>query len=184
MLEEFKKHFLPKFSYLKRQTYEGLDYVRMITKIYQKSNWELVFSITIYYIDISVLPKNRQLVFSVRNRICGIRVRYLSIFSLMKLSLTSFFCFSSSIFFYFRNTHIYVIKRNYTLVLTYEVIFSWEKNSHKDKFHMFAPPCNILYKSYSDDNPSRRTLWLDVLKSIERIPLQINIITVSGRKYL
>ena len=60
---------------------------------------------SIYFIDMSVLPKNRQLVLSIRNYIQD-KSEIFFISSLLKISLTSFLCFSSSIF--FRNTHIYV----------------------------------------------------------------------------
>ena len=46
-----------------------------------------------YYIDMSVLPKNRQLVFSIRNNIQDTSEIF-SIFSQVKISLTSFLCFS------------------------------------------------------------------------------------------
>ena len=97
----------------------------------------------------SVLPKNRQLVFSIRNYIRDTSEIFF-ISSLVKISLTSFLCFLS--IFFFRNTHIYVIKRKLhvglnTLALTREIFFPRE-----DKLHMFAPPCNILSIYNDDDN--------------------------------
>ena len=66
----------------------------------------------IYYIDMSVLPKNRQLIFSIRNYIRDTSEIF-SISSLVKMSLKSFlwFSFVFRLVFFFRNTHIYVIKR-------------------------------------------------------------------------
>ena len=52
----------------------------------------------IYYIDMSILPKNKQLVFSIRNYIRD-KSEIFSISSLVKIPLTLF-------------SHIYVIKRN------------------------------------------------------------------------
>ena len=46
-----------------------------------------------YYIDMSVLPKNTQLVFSIQNYIWNTSEIF-SIASLVKISLTSFLCFS------------------------------------------------------------------------------------------
>ena len=46
----------------------------------------------IYYIDASILPKNRQFVFSIQNYIRDTSEIF-SIFSLVKISLTSFLCF-------------------------------------------------------------------------------------------
>ena len=74
--------------------------------------------VTIYYIDMSVFPKNRQLVFSIRNYIRD-KSEIFSISSLVKISLTSFLCFSSIFFFNFRNTHIYVIKRKLRSLVKY-----------------------------------------------------------------
>ena len=67
-----------------------------------------------YYIDMSVLPKNKQLAFSIRNYVRDTsEISSIIISSLVKISLTSFLCFSfvfSSSFFYFRNTNMYVKK--------------------------------------------------------------------------
>ena len=96
-----------------------------------------------YYVDMSAIPKNRQLVFSIRNYI-GDASEIFSISSLVKISLTSFLCFSS-IFFYFQNTRIYVIKRKLLVGLNIwslsssEIFFPFE-----DMLQMFASPCNIL----------------------------------------
>ena len=73
--------------------------------------------VTIYYIDMSVFPKNRQLVFSIRNYIRD--KSEMLVYSLVKISLTSFLCFSSIFFFNFRNTHIYVIKRKLRSLVKY-----------------------------------------------------------------
>ena len=52
-----------------------------------------------YYTDMSVLPKNRLLVFSIRNYIRDTRTSDIfSISSVVTISLTSFFCFSSIFF--------------------------------------------------------------------------------------
>ena len=77
---------------------------------FKLSSSYLVIVNLFYYTDMSVLPKNRQLAFSIRNYIRD--TRYLHT-SLMKISLTSFlcFCFVFRPFFYFRNTHIYKIGR-------------------------------------------------------------------------
>ena len=85
-----------------------------------------------------------------------------SIFSLVKISLTSFLCFS----FVFRlvflfSKHSYLCnKKKITHWLEHmKFIFSWKKDficllcslvnifSTRNKLHMFAPPCNILYIS-------------------------------------
>ena len=63
------------------------------------------FHMKLYYIDTSVLPKNRQLVFSIRNYIRDTSGIF-SISSLMKISLTSFLCFSSSFFLF--SKHLYL----------------------------------------------------------------------------
>ena len=81
--------------------------------------------ISSYYIDMSFLPKNRQLVFSIPNYIRDTSEIF-SISLLMTISLTSSFVFSS-IFFYFRNTHIYVIKKNTRWFEDMKFIFSWKK---------------------------------------------------------
>ena len=116
-----------------------------------------------YYIDMSVLPKNGELIFSIRNYIQDTSEIFF-ISSLVKISLTSFLCFSfvfCLVFFYFWNTHIYVIKKNYTLAWTYEVYLLVEKDFTcslrslmneiffplEEKVHTFKPPCNILYVS-------------------------------------
>ena len=54
---------------------------------------EIVNDKNLYYIDMSVLPKNRQLVFSIRNYIRDASEIF-SISSLVEISLTSFLCFS------------------------------------------------------------------------------------------
>ena len=70
----------------------------------------------------SVLPKNRQLVFSIRNYIRDTSEIF-SISSLVEISLTLFLCFSF-VFLCFSSS-----------------VFS----KLEDKLHMFAQPCNILY---------------------------------------
>ena len=99
--------------------------------------WSLLYTrhrviSSIYYIDISILPKNRQLVFSICNYIRDTSAIF-SISSIVKISLTSFLCFSS--FFYFRNTHIYLYnKKKITRWLEHtKFIFS-----RKKKIHSFA----------------------------------------------
>ena len=91
----------------------------------------------------SVLPKNKQLVFSIRK----FYIRDASeIFSIADVIPLFFLCFSS-IFFNFQNTHIYVIKRKLHVGLKI-----WSSSSRgkkffplEDKLHIFAPQCNILY---------------------------------------
>ena len=64
------------------------------------------------YIDMSVLPKNIELVFFIQNYIRDTSEIF-SISSLVRISLTSFLCFSfvfRLVFFYFRNTHIYALR--------------------------------------------------------------------------
>ena len=111
----------------------------------------------------SVIPKNRQLVFSIRNYIRDTSEIF-STFSLLKISLTSFLCFSfvfRLVFFLFSKNSYLCNKKKYTLVWTYEVYLLVEKRFHsfvaltreiffalKEKLHMFAPTCNILYVSY------------------------------------
>ena len=76
----------------------------------------------------SVLLKNRQLVFSMQNYIwytSGI----FSISSLAKISLTSFLCFSSSFFLFLKHSYL-CNKKNYSLVWTYEVYVFVEKRFH------------------------------------------------------
>ena len=80
--------------------------------------------------------------------------------SLVKISLTLFLCFSFvlRLFFYFRNTHIYVIKRKLHVslniwslsfrgkkILWVSAVNEWNFIPVEDKRHMFAPPCNILH---------------------------------------
>ena len=65
-----------------------------------------LYDIQLYYIlDMSVLPKNRQLVFSIQNYIWDTS-KIFSISSLVKILLTSFLCFSFVFHLVFRNTHI------------------------------------------------------------------------------
>ena len=95
----------------------------MYFDFFDHGRWKMGCDINIYYLDMSVFTGE-----------------IFSISSLVKLSLTSFLCFSSSLF-YFRNTHICVIKRKLHVGLKI-----WSLSSHgKNKLHMFAPPCNILY---------------------------------------
>ena len=92
----------------------------------------------------SVLPKNTQLVFSIRNYI-----RYtseiFSISSLVKISLTVFLCFSF-IFVFIFETLISMYKKKITRRLEH-VYLLVEKRFFllEDKLHMLAPSCNILY---------------------------------------
>ena len=83
----------------------------------------------------SVLPKNKQLVFSIGNcirdtsEICSLSL-------LVKISLTSFlYKFFRLVFFYFRNMHSYLCnKKKITHWFEHmKFIFSWKK-----KFHLFA----------------------------------------------
>ena len=99
----------------------------------------------------NVLPKNRKLVFSIRNYIRDTR----------EISLTSFLClsfvFRLVFFFNFRNTHIYIIKRKLQVGLNIwslssrgkkisyvRCAHSWNLFFHSNT-NMFAQPCNILY---------------------------------------
>ena len=113
----------------------------------------------------SVLPKNRQLAFSIQNYIWDTS----EIFSISsdltsEDFLMSFLCFRfvfrPDFLFYFRNTHIYIIQRKLHVALniwnlssrgkniwrvsalTSEIFFPLEDKLHS---HMFAPPWNILY---------------------------------------
>ena len=102
----------------------------------------------IYYIDMSVLPKNRQLVFSIRNYIRDTSEIF-SISSPVKISLTSFLClsfvFRLVFFFNFWNTHIYVRKRKlHGGANIWSLSSRGKKISLVDKLHMFSPPFNIL----------------------------------------
>ena len=92
---------------------------RIFSGLTKCKSWLVIFTskqdVTIfYYIDMSVLPKNGQLVFSIGNYIRDTSEIF-SISSPVKISLTSLLCFSFVFrlvsFFYFQNTHIYVIKR-------------------------------------------------------------------------
>ena len=108
--------------------------------------------------DMSVLSKNRQLVFSIRNYIQDMsEIILFSISSQVKISLTWFLCFSSS-FFNFQSTHIYLICNKKKITCRFEdmkFIFEWKKYFMsecskwvKSFFHEkinFVPPCNILY---------------------------------------
>ena len=140
-------------AYLKLSTSNlVLHWKKLRTAMY----WGYISINAYYYIDMSVLPKSRQLVFSIRNYIRDTSEIF-SIFSLVKISLMSFLCFSSS-FFLFRNTLIYVIKRKLHVDLNIWSLFSRGKKNFtrslrflvkyffplEDKLHMFAPPCNIL----------------------------------------
>ena len=80
----------------------------------------------------SVLPKNRQLVFSIRNYIQDMSEIF-SISSLVKISLMSFLCFS-------------IVFRLVFLFLKHLYLYNKIYFPLKDKLHMFTPPCNILYK--------------------------------------
>ena len=94
----------------------------------------------------SVLPKNRRLVFSIRNCIRD-SSEIFSISSLVKISLISFLCFFfvfHLFFFYFRSTHIYVIKRKLHVGLMRSLVNSFFLL--EDKLHMFS-----IYPS--PDNP-------------------------------
>ena len=118
---------------------------------------------TYYYINTSVAPKNTQLLFFIRNYIRDMSEIF-SISSLMKISLTSFLCFSFVFCLFFKFLkHSYKLKENYTLVWTYEVYLLTKKRFHsftaltceiffspEDKLHMFAQPCNIRYIYTSD----------------------------------
>ena len=79
-----------------------------------------------YYTYMSVLPKIRQLVFSIRNYIQDMSEIF-SISSLVKISLTSFLCFSSSFFF---SKHSYLCnKKKITRWFEHmKFIFSWKKD--------------------------------------------------------
>ena len=112
-----------------------------------------------YYIDMIILPKNGQLVFSIRNYI-RVTSEIFSISSIVKISLTSSFVFPSYFFYYFWDTHIYVIKRklhvglkicslsssgkNISRVSERSCTHSWNIFPLEDKLHIFAPPCHIL----------------------------------------
>ena len=77
--------------------------------------------IDIYYIDMSVLPKNRQLLFSIRSYIRDTSEDIADVNS-----------FVFRLFFNVRNTHIYVIKRKLHVALTREIFFPLG-----DSLHMF-----------------------------------------------
>ena len=96
-----------------------------------------------YYADMSVLPKNRQLVFSIRKYIRDTS-KIFSMSSLVKISLTSFLCFSS-IFLLFSKHSYLCNKKKVTCCFEHMkfIFFSLE-----NKRHMFAPPCLILYISF------------------------------------
>ena len=103
----------------------------------------------------SVLPKNRQLVFSIQSYIWD-KSEIFSISSLVKISLTSFLCFSSS-FLIFETSYIYVIKRKYLkhVGLNVHCTHLWNIFPLEDKLHMFVSPCNILYLLY----PVLKKIW-------------------------
>ena len=75
--------------------------VRDLTNIAVVKQLKQIYNIIYYYIDMSVLPKNRLLLFSLRNYIRDTSEIF-SISSLVKISLTSFLCFSSRFFFIFQ----------------------------------------------------------------------------------
>ena len=66
-----------------------------------------VEGLTFYYIDMSVLPKNRQLVVFIRNYIRDTS----KIFSISSIVIPLFFFLFFFLFFYFRNTHIYLCNK-------------------------------------------------------------------------
>ena len=78
---------------------------------------------TYYYIDISVLPKNRQLVFSIRNYTRDTsKIFFIS--SLVKISLAFFLCFSFSFFFIFETViSIMIVKISLTPFLCFSSSF-------------------------------------------------------------
>ena len=82
------------------------------------------FYTSFYYIDMSVLPKNRQLVFSIRNYIRDTSEIF-SISSLVKISLTLFLCFSS--IFFSKHSHLCNKKKFTRLFKQMKFIFSWKK---------------------------------------------------------
>ena len=95
----------------------------------------------IYYIGMSVLPKNRQLVFPIPNYIQDTSEIF-SISSLVKILLTSFLCFSfvfRLIFFYFSKQKYLCKKKkeNYTLVWTYEV-YLLVRCAHSWKYFFYS----------------------------------------------
>ena len=100
--------------------------------------------IIIYYIDMSVLRKNRQLVFSIRNYIRDTSEIF-SISPLVKISLTSFLCFNfvfCLVFFLFSKHSYLCSKKKITRCFEdMKFIFSFPL---EDKLHIFVPPCNIL----------------------------------------
>ena len=100
----------------------------------------------------SVLPKNKQFVFSIRNYIRDTSEIF-SICSLVKISLTSLLCFSSSFFLFSNHSYLCNEKKITCWFKHMKFIFSWNKDALtreiffplEDKLHMFAPPCSILY---------------------------------------
>ena len=100
----------------------------------------------LYYIDMSVLSKNRQLVFSIRNYIWNTsdifwyphKRRYRWHHSFV---FPPFFCL---VLFYFWNTHIYVIKRKLLLVWRYEVHLLEIKIIHS----LAALPCGNIFSMW------------------------------------
>ena len=87
--------------------------------------------ICVYYIDMSVLPKNRQLVFSIWNYIRDTSEIF-STSSLVKILLTSFLCFSFVflLFFFKFSKHLYLCnKKKITRWLKdMKFVFSWKKD--------------------------------------------------------
>ena len=90
-----------------------------------------------YYIDMIILPKNGQLVFSIRNYI-RVTSEIFSISSLVKISLTSFFCFFF-VFCFFFSKHSYLCNKKITCWLEHmKFIFLWKKHvmSEHSFFHL------------------------------------------------
>ena len=92
---------------------------------------DICLYIWFYYIDMSVLPKNRQLVFSIQTYLRDTSEIF-SISSLVKISLTSFLCFSfvfCIVFFLFLKHSYLCNKMKITRWFEHmKFIFSWKKD--------------------------------------------------------
>ena len=127
-----------KFAYKQVQTWQSrvLDHLlQQLTYIYLLHIYECYtvkyatrrFHMKLYYIDMSALPKNRQLVFSVRNYIRD-RSEIFSISSLVKISLMSFLCFSSSFFLFSKHSYLCNKKKIARWLERMKFIFLWKKD--------------------------------------------------------
>ena len=99
----------------------------------------------------SVLLKNRQLVFSIRNYIRDTGEIF-SISSLVKILLMLFlyfsFVFQYLVFLFSKHSYLYINKKKIKHWFEHmKFIFLWKKDFTNEcsELHMFAPPCNILY---------------------------------------